>query len=821
MRLARSLIVLVAALAGSTTIASAQTIRGVVVDPGDRAVPGVVVQMLDSASNVVGRALSNARGEFSVGVGRAGSYRVRTLRIGFRPTLTTPIALPFGGESTQRIVLTGVQLQLDTVRVVDRSSCRVARDSLAAATFAVLDQARTALAAAQLTLAGRTISATTLSYDRVLDPDGRRVLRQTSRLGTAYVAQPWRAITADSVRRAGFVIVDRDNSVTYNAPSIDVLLSNVFLEDHCFRLVSDRKKPGMVGVAFEPSPDRRKLTEVRGTIWLDAKSAELRRLDYRYANVSAEQENAGAGGELEFARLRNGGWAISRWSIRMPVLEQTVRSQALGGAQTHVVEIQVSGGELALATLSSRGVRDTLWSRAPLVLNGTVVDSATGAPVKDGRVTLTGTGLEASTDARGRFSVSGVLPGIYAVETTTPELAAIGATSQASLTFDDSTKTYEIRVPTAAQLAASICPAQSLASGDGAIVGRVFQRGDTVPVKGGRVVAEWTVLRPGAGGGNALDREGRRLEGRTSADGTFRLCGVPVKTALSIVATAADASSEERALQLNGAFARVDLVLDRAASAGATFAGVVLVDSTKTPIAGAEVSIADAGQLTITDASGAFRLGAIPPGEHRVTVRKLGYGPLETTIAFADARTVNRSIHLSRATVLDSVVVSSTSLVRQLADFEEHRKLGFGHFWTRDDLAKIEGRPLASILGDTPGLYVLKGHAGHAWVTASRGGKSLSAMDGRVPDATYRVDPSDIAMGANNNTCYAQVWIDDVRVYTPRRGGEPKPLFDLSSIGASQIEAIEFFAGPGQTPAKYSDLDATCGVLVIHTRRTP
>jgi hypothetical protein len=42
---------------------------------------------------------------------------------------------------------------------------------------------------------------------------------------------------------------------------------------------------------------------------------------------------------------------------------------------------------------------------------------------------------------------------------------------------------------------------------------------------------------------------------------------------------------------------------------------------------------------------------------------------------------------------------------------------------------------------------------------------------------------------------------------------------DLNRIAAEDLEAIEFYAGPAQTPAEYSTLDATCGVLVLHTRR--
>lgn len=791
----------------------AQTIRGTVVDPTDRAVSGVVVLMLDSASHVVARGLTNPRGDFTVASPRAGTYTLRTMRIGFRPTVSPPIKLFFGGESTQRIRLDGIEVQLDTIRVVDKSSCKIDRDVSAAATFAAFDQARTALLAAQLTIAGRPINATTLAYTRTLDENNRRVLNQASSLVTARVAQPWRAIGPDSVHRAGFVIFERDNSVTYHAPSIDVLISSGFIEDHCFHLANDRRRPEEIGVAFEPSPERRSKAEIKGTLWLDRKSAELRRLEYRYVNFSELQDDAGADGEVEYGRLKDGGWVIARWDVRIPVRQQVEDVAGSRNRFTRTVT-QVTGGALFLVTAARDDGRDTLWSRPALALNGELVDSVSGRAIANGHVELAGTGLGASSDARGRFSIAGVLPGVYTVESRTPELDKIGATNQTSLTFDDSTKSYQIRVPTAAQLVAGICPSKSVGAGDGAIIGRVFQRGDTIPAMGSKVVAEWTVLTARPGEGNNIVRDGRRVEGRTAADGMFRLCGVPTNTAVTVSASDATSVSAEHETTLSGLFARVDLVMDRVADGSATFTGAVLVDSLKTPIMAAQVSIVDLDKSTISDSKGAFTIRGIPAGEHHVLVRRVGYGPLDTKLTFADNRTLTRNVFLAKVVTLDSVVVQSTTLIRQMADFEENRRIGLGKFWTRADLEKYKALPLASALQQTSGMNIIRGHGNHAWVTASRGNHSLGA-------GAYKIQQSDSVMGALDLTCYATVYVDGVRVFHPSRSGTQPPLFDLSEIAPEQIEGVEYYAGASSTPAQYNDLDSSCGVLVIHTRRTP
>jgi hypothetical protein len=350
------------------SVASGQTVRGTVAGADAQPVSGVVVLLVDSMSQVAARALSDARGAFVVATTRAGTYRLRTLRIGFRSTISDPVELRTGGEITKQIVLSPVPVGLDTMRVVDASVCRAFTDS-GAATFRVWEQVRTALTATQLTSASRTIAATTVVYDRTLDKNSGRVLQQRSTTSTDYVTRAWRTAPPDSLHRAGYVVERRDNSVEYYGPGLDMLLSSAFVDDHCFRLTTDRKQPSLLGIAFEPTPERKKgVAELRGTLWVDRASSELRRMEFRYVNVPPEVEPQ-AGGQVEFIRMRDGTWAIASWNIRMPVVEQVVVPGH--GAEPRVTSVQVAGGDL---TLTRRGA-DTLWSRASLA----TTDGATPA----------------------------------------------------------------------------------------------------------------------------------------------------------------------------------------------------------------------------------------------------------------------------------------------------------------------------------------------------------------------------------------------------------------------------------------------------------
>lgn len=780
---------------------SAQIVRGTITDRRTEAPqPGVVVVLLDSTGNTVARVLTDERGMYQLPAGRAGTYRVRTLRIGFRPSTSDPIVLAVGQQVSEPALVAGVPISLETVRVLGRSVCQVRPDS-AAATFAVWGQIRTALAAAQITAATRNLTATIVQHQRSLEPDGRRVLWQQSSLGSAITARPWRSLSADSLRRAGYAVMEKDGSTTYFAPDLEVLVSEGFAEDHCLRLVSEADR---VGISFEPIRTRRSIPEISGTLWLDRATSELRRLEFRYVNMTPEQE-AVAGGELDFIRLAEGGWLISRWNIRVPVIETRYartsdaleRGRRLGRS---VREIRVEGGDLALVTRD----RDTVWARPPLTLAGMVQDSS-GAGISAARVELRGSGLAARTDAGGRFHIPGVLPGEYMIDIETPSLEAIGVTHSVALAFTGAATDFVARLPTADQVAVSLCGT----SNAGMVAGSVRMRGDSVPPRNVKVVIEWNEL--GAGASEFLIKS-RRLDAFTDAHGRFRACGVPDNTALTILAEGDSAAARPVAarIPLDRNLVSVVLTLDPQRTRTAALSGVILSDSDGQPIAEAEVALPALARSVYTNEHGAFRLSDIPPGTHQALVRRLGYRQLSLAIDFEANRTVERRLLLSRVVTLDTVsVIASVAL----QEFERNRRMGLGHFLTRNDLAKQEERRLTDVLAQVSGVRLMRGRSG-TYVASRRGMGTSLATEQRYCFMLKFEGPAPTPRCA----CYAQVYLDNGLLYG---GGEGETVPDLNFIPVSSIEAIEYYAGPSQAPVRYNRLNSQCGVVVIHTRRSP
>lgn len=546
-------------------VAWGQVVRGSVMSAVDSTpLPGVVVLLVGSAGTAVDRALTNERGEFRLDGPSPGRYRVRTQRIGFRPVTTEPFELRSLEEITRRIVLAGVPVSLDVVRVAARSVCRSFTDD-SVGPAAIWQQARTALMAAELTSRAR-LEATVLMYHRTLEPYSGRVREQSSYFRGGATSRVWTARPLDSIRATGYVRQDADGGTTYFAPDLEILLSDAFVEDHCFH-VARSPDPRVVGIAFEPTRDRSRVPEIRGTVWLDRRTSELRRMEYRYANVSRAQERGEAGGEMTFARLRNGGWVISRWSIRMPTLERRVVSSLglRGGATTveeRLLETRVSGGDLVVV----RRGRDTLWARHPVRLRGVVLDSASGAALAGARVRIRGTSLAAVSDSAGAFVMPDVLPGDYTLDVATPGLDSLGVAHGHVLRFADTAAVARIAVPDARALATALCGAAS-GPRPGIVTGRLRIAGDSVPPRNVSVYAEWTAYAVReVGGGVLVDRPRARSDGRVDAAGGFRICGVPVDTELLVGVVARDTVLARSPVRIppGARVTRIDLVIDRA-----------------------------------------------------------------------------------------------------------------------------------------------------------------------------------------------------------------------------------------------------------------
>ncbi len=532
----------------------AQIVRGVVVEQDTRTpVEGAMVVLMDLDGRVVHRVLSDADGGFIADADRPGPHRMRVDRIGYESLTTEPFDVPVQGVYRELVVPIR-PVELTGLDVEGSRRCALPREQ-GRATARLWEEARKALQAAAWTLSSGTYRYTLLQFLRKLDADGRRVLNERRRFVSKTAQAPYVSAPAEDLVEKGFIRENEDGTMTYFAPDAEAFLSDAFLDTHCMRVGEVRD--GMVGLAFEPVHGRRE-TEIRGTLWIEAATATLRRLEFQYVNRPRDRDMGAADGQVVFGRLPHGTWVVREWSLRLPVFGMPAnRSRAF------VIGYEVQGGALWRA-VDRTGT--TVVEATSATVTGTLVDSLGNGAIA-GAVLRSADEAEESLSVRtgddGSFTIMGLAPGGLVLEARHPSLDTLGL-GPASFPLEAQAgeiTTVRLRLPGVREILGSACADAAGAEGSTAIVlGRVLRGAEVAG--GARVRVRW--LGPTGGDFAAptqaappqrevepprwsLDPEDA-LSVLTTLDerGIFLLCGVPRGSQLVVEASLGSVASGER-----------------------------------------------------------------------------------------------------------------------------------------------------------------------------------------------------------------------------------------------------------------------------------
>lgn len=459
-------------------------------------------------------ALSDGTGQFAIRMPAAGTYILSAKRIGVQRFRTTPITVAEGETRRVDVSLEATSHALPTVAVVATPMC-VQRPDQAVRLASLWDEARTVLLATQITMGQTTRTATVFRYVRHLEPEDLRVLDErrsdfTGRLSRPFVSQPAESLSANGWWR------QLGETFTYYAPDASVLLSDTFLREHCFRL-ADGEEGGrtLVGLAFDPAPGRR-LPDIRGTLWLDAVSFELERVEYGYTRLP---DGAKATGEVRFARLPDGTWIVRRWFLRMPRYARYSTFEDAAFGRPHrtintfkVHELVEEGGEVF-----APGIR---FFDQPAAVAGVVEDS-TGMPLTGAVVRLAGSPYQREVDADGSFRFDSLPAGAYTLMAEHPAYEALGmpAADQPVETVEGVTRDVTLRATNTMGIMARLCGGETPARGRSVLRMRVLHRETGEPLRRTPMHLYWT---------ERVD--GRRPDGiqqLTDASGYVVFCDVP------------------------------------------------------------------------------------------------------------------------------------------------------------------------------------------------------------------------------------------------------------------------------------------------------
>ena len=414
------LTVLVSCLAFAS--ADAQVVRGSVVDSAtSRPIGDFTVQLIDSTGASVVAALGQSGGRFTLHAPAAGTYRLRVLRIGFRRTQTSPFVVGAGGTVERIVSMPQISVALTSIRVQGLQRCEDL-PSGGEALATVWEEAHKAVEAVRLTGSEQRLHMRVRDYTHDLALRGNMTSNEESREREGVSAHPYASPDAASMASEGYVRQQPDGTL-YLAPDADVLLSDAFVIAHCFHLQRDAVTgDSLIGIAFEPV-HRRPPPDIRGVLYLDRRTAELRELRYVYTALPAAAAGRDFGGRVAFQRVPGGAWIIREWEVRGPVFAVRQRADyatsglpvhgvaaSAGGLDSTLAGMHVGGGEV-LAARTFGGA--TVWAREYGSVRGTVSDSASGKGLVGAQVELRGTLHRTRTDSAGAFRLDSVPPGAY------------------------------------------------------------------------------------------------------------------------------------------------------------------------------------------------------------------------------------------------------------------------------------------------------------------------------------------------------------------------------------------------------------------------
>jgi hypothetical protein len=348
--------------------AGAQAVSGRFVDADGTPIPSARVALQSEAGAVVHAVLTGPDGQFALRAPAAGRYVLRGERIGYASTLSEPLALAAGEQATHRLVAAGQRVLLDAIVVAAETRC-APRPGSSEETAAVWGEVRKALDMVSATTGDNRARFAVELFERHLEGAAGTVTADNRRVVQGMAHKPF--VTVDPERLSSVGFVERDGEAyLYAAPDADVLLSDRFLEEHCFRLRSaGAPATGLIGLAFEPVRGRR-VADVQGVLWVDRASAELRLMEFEYTRPPVRGRGGVPGGRMEFERLPDGRWITSSWVIRMPVETARAETNALVPATARVVAIREVGGSVQRPGAGALAVAPPPASSGTLTIDG-------------------------------------------------------------------------------------------------------------------------------------------------------------------------------------------------------------------------------------------------------------------------------------------------------------------------------------------------------------------------------------------------------------------------------------------------------------------
>jgi hypothetical protein len=216
-----------------------------------------------------------------------------------------------------------------------------------------------------------------------------------------------------------------------------------------------------------------------------------------------------------------------------------------------------------------------------------------------------------------------------------------------------------------------------------------------------------------------------------------------------------------------------------------------------TPLPQARIRVAGTDPTVLSGKDGQFQLGRVTPGHLVLEVRLLGYVAALRALDVGAGETLHVNVVLASAPIplkAVEVEVEGARILPAMRAFEQRRAHGNGHFFTRQEIARIQPRVITDVLRRVPGVQIQPVNGAFGSNDMVRMDRTTGVMGGRPCPVLFYVN------------------------------GTPFPVTGDFSINQyvvpEDVIAIEVYAGMSQIPPEFqaSLLNARCGVIAIWTR---
>jgi hypothetical protein len=237
----------------------------------------------------------------------------------------------------------------------------------------------------------------------------------------------------------------------------------------------------------------------------------------------------------------------------------------------------------------------------------------------------------------------------------------------------------------------------------------------------------------------------------------------------------------------------------------------VVDEARSAPLAGVQVRLVRAGVAGFSNAQGLLEVRSPLLGPDTLALVYLGYGSERVPVFLNPGQTATLRVTMTATPIpLQTVVVRTgpapPAAFGAFAGFWERRARAQGYFVTRAEIDELRATHSTDILRGIPGLRLIASRSGTFDVRLGRP-RPISR------DPVYRMRALHDNPDVPPNDCPIQLFVD----------GHPYANDTMSfdeAFRPNEIEAIEVYNSPGQTPAQFGGTRAQCGVIVVWLRRS-